>query len=113
MGLNLLRSTQLGHVIVNSAASGALAITAASAGTFARIYRVILVTGGATTITFQDTGPNAISAPFAFSGAGSLVLDEQISGDPWFQATTAGLGLQLNNSAAVQVSADIWYLQGP
>jgi hypothetical protein len=113
MGINLLQRTQLLHAIVNTAAGGTLVFSAAAPQTFGRIYRVLLGIAGSNTLTFQDTGGNPISGPFGFSGGGGLTLDQTISGDPWFQATATGLGLQLVMASATQVSGDIWYLQGP
>lgn len=113
MSENLHRVPECAHVIVNSAAGGTLAVVAAVANQRAGIYRMILTVAAAVTVTIQDTGSNALSEPFAFgANGGSIVLDTPINGDPWWQSNT-GLGLQLNASAAVQVSSDIWYLQGP
>jgi len=104
------------HAIVNSAAGGTLAIVSGVTAPKPQrvgIYRMILFVGAATTLTLQDTASNALAAPWTFgAGGGSLVLDTPINGDPWWQAG-AGLGVQFSSTAAVQVSADIWYLQGP
>jgi hypothetical protein len=113
MSENLHRVSELQHTIINSAAGGTLPIAAAVANQRAGIYRIILTTAAAVTVTIQDTGSNALSEPFAFGvNGGSVVLDISSNGDPWWQSGT-GLGLQLNASAAVQVSGDIWWLQGP
>jgi hypothetical protein len=111
MGTPLHTRPELSHSIVNSAAGGTLAIAAAVAGQRAAIYRIVLSANGATVLTFQDTAGTALSAPYSFAAGGSLTLDTQVNGDPWFQSG-AGLGLQLNSSAAVQVSGDIYWLQG-
>ena len=113
MALGLHSRLELAHATDNRAAGGTLAIV--SAGTTLQVtnlYRMILFVGGATTITVQDTASSALSAPYNFAAAGFLVLDISINGDPWWEAA-AGKGLQLNSSNAVQVSADIWYLQEP
>lgn len=114
MGIPLHRQSECAHSIVNSAAGGTLPIATGVAGQLARIYRMILTTNGAVTVTIQDTGPNALSQPFTFGASGgSITVDIPINGDPWWQATAAGLGLQFNASAAVQVSADVWYMISP
>jgi hypothetical protein len=100
------------HVIVNSAAGGTLAAVAAVANQGVGIYRMILTVPSTITVTIQDTGSNALSQPFAFGASGgSITLDTPINGDPWWNSKV-GLGIQLNASTTVQVSADIWYLQG-
>lgn len=101
------------HVIVNSAAGGTLPIVAAVAGVRSNLYRLILTVPAAVTVTLQDTSGAALSQPFAFgTSGGSITLDVPINGDPWWTAPL-GRGLQFNASAAVQVSADVWYLQTP
>lgn len=113
MSENLHRVPECAHVIINTAAGGTIPVVAAVANQRAGIYRMILTVATTVTVTIQDTGSNALSEPFAFGASGgSIVLDTPVNGDPWWQSST-GLGLQLNASAAVQVSADIWYLQGP
>jgi hypothetical protein len=113
MSENLHRVSECSHVIVGSAAGGTLAVVAAVAGQRAGIYRMILTTPSTVTVTIQDTGSNPLSQAFAFGASGgSIALDTPVNGDPWWQSN-AGLGLQLNLSAAVQVSADFWFLQGP
>lgn len=114
MGIPLHRSEECAHAIINSAAGGTLPIVSGVAGQLARIYRMILTTNAAVTVTVQDTGPNALSQPFAFgTNGGSITVDTPVNGDAWWQATALGLGLQLNASAAVQVSADVWYMITP
>ena len=100
------------HVIVNSAAGGTLAAVVAVANQGVGIYRMILTVPSAVIVTVQDTSGNALSQPFAFgSSGGSVTIDTPINGDPWWNSVV-GRGIQLNASTTVQVSADIWYLQG-
>jgi hypothetical protein len=113
VAINYRRQTEFQHVVINSAAGGTLAIVSALAQNYCAIYRLLLQAGGTTVITIQDTGANALSAPYSFAQGSVLLLDEQVNGDPWFQGSAVGLGLQLNVSIAVQVSGDIWFLQRP
>ena len=113
MGIPLHFTSECLHAIVNSAAGGVLPVVAAKAGSNCGIFRMILTTSGAVTITIQYTASNALSEPFAFGASGgSITLDTPVNGDAWWYSAL-GLGLQLNASATVQVSADIWYLQRP
>lgn len=113
MSENLHRVPECAHQIINSAAGGTLAIVAAVASQRVGVYRLVLVVPAAVTVTFQDTAGGALSAPYAFgTTGGSLTLDTPVNGDPWYQSGV-GLGLQLLVSAAVQVSADVYTLQGP
>lgn len=113
MSENLHRMIETQHTIVSSAAGGTLAITGAVAGLRSSIYRMILTSSGAVTVTVQDTNAVALSAPFAFgTNGGAVILDIQVNGDAWFQSGY-GVGLQFNASAAVQVSADVYWMQTP
>lgn len=111
--MSLRSISECSHVIINSAAGGTLAAVAAVSGQRVGIYRMILTVATTVTVTVQDTANAALSQPFAFgSSGGSITLDTPINWDPWW-TSALGLGIQLNASVAVQVSADIWWLQGP
>jgi hypothetical protein len=113
MSVGLHTTSECAHAIVNSAAGGALATVPAVSGTRVGIYRMILTTPAATIVTIQDTTGAALSAPFAFGASGgSITLDTPINGDPWWVSPN-GRGIQINSSAAVQVSSDVYYIQGP
>jgi len=79
----------------------------------AGIYRLILSGNSTTaaTFTFQDTGPNAISAVYNLAANGIFFLDVPINGDPWFQATAAALGLQIVVTGAT-ITGDIYWAAG-
>jgi hypothetical protein len=113
MSENLHRVMENQHTIINSAAGGTLPVVPAVAAQRVGIYRMILTVPSAVTVTIQDTASTPLSEPFAFGASGgTVVLDIPINGDMWFQSGL-GLGVQLAVSAAVQVSADIYWLQGP
>ena len=78
----------------------------------AGIYKVVIEAIAATTIQFQDSGPNILSAQFSLGALGFFILDVPINGDPWWQATQAGLGLQLLLTGTGPVAADIWWAPG-
>ena len=112
--MSLRTFSETSHAIIsNGGASGTTAIVAASGTTRCSIYKMILTTAGAVSVTIQDTTAVALSQVFAFgANGGSITIDIPINNEPWFGPTVAGRGLQFNISAAVQVSADVWYLQG-
>jgi|SRR5215469_3674861 len=113
MSENLHRIFETNHFIQNSAAGGTVVIAAASPGNRSSIYAMILTAAAAVTVTVQDTGGGALSQPFAFgTNGGAVTLDIKVNGDPWFQSGI-GLGLQFSISAAVQVSADVYWMQSP
>jgi outer membrane usher protein FimD/PapC len=72
------------------------------------VFRLIIVAVAATTIQFQDTGGNILSAQYPLGINGALTLDTPINGDPWWATTAAGLGLQLLLTGTGPVAADIW-----
>jgi hypothetical protein len=110
--MSLRTVSECQHVIVNSAAGGTLAIVAAVAGQGVNVYRMILTTATTVTVTLQDTSGNALSQPFAFgANGGAVTIDDPMNGDPWWSSVT-GRGIQFNASTNVQVSADVWFIQG-
>jgi hypothetical protein len=113
MGVPLHLGSECSHNLFSSAGIGTVVAIAAVASQSAAIYRMILTCAGACSVTLQDTTGVALSQVFAFGASGgSITLDIPVNGDPWWQSV-AGRGIQINQSAAVQVSADIWFLQRP
>jgi hypothetical protein len=113
MSENLHRLFETNHTIINSSAGGVLPVAAALANNRSSIYALILTTPSAVTVTVQDTASVALSQPFAFgANGGAVTVDIKTNGDPWWQSAL-GVGLQLFASAAVQVSADVYWLQTP
>ena len=113
MSENLHRIMETAHVIINTAAGGTIPVVAAVPGNRVSIYRMIITSSGAVTVTIQDTSGGALSEPFAFgTNGGAVTVDIQPNGDPWWQSAL-GLGIQLSASAAVQVSSDIYFLVTP
>ncbi len=109
--MSLRITSELFHVIINSS-SNTIPLVAAAATKRVGIFRVALVVGGATTLTFQDTASNAISGPYAMAANGSITLDVSTNMDAWWNSST-GLGVQLVQTNAQAIGGDVWYLQGP
>ena len=77
------------------------------------VYRLIVTIGApAVTVQIQDLASTAISQQFQLSANGSIVLDTQSNGDPWYFCS-AGQGLQFIQSGTTPLSFDVWYLIGP
>ena len=113
MSENLHRFMENNHSIINTAAGGTVVFAPAVAQQRVGVYRLLLITNAAVTVTFQDTSGAALSAPYTFgTNGGSITLDIPINGDMWW-LSSLGLGMQLVISAAVQVSADVYWMQGP
>jgi hypothetical protein len=99
----------LALAVVNSASS-LIAAPAGVSNQIIRVYRLFLVVGAATNITFQD-GANAQSGPLPMITNGTIVLD--IDGTAWF-TTSPGNPFNIANSGSVQVSGTVYYmLQNP
>ena len=95
----------LQSVIVSSSAGGNIPAPAGQNGVIIRIYRVMLVLGGTTNITFQD-GSTALSGAMPMLANGSFFLP--MDGYPHF-TTLAGNAFNINSSTAVQVSGTVWF----
>ena len=93
---------------VNASSSGDNTIIAGSTGLITRVYRIFLVIGGSTALTFKDGASNSYTGAMTFASGGSLVLDFQA--EPWFIGT-AGNGFVINSSNAVQISGTVYYVQ--
>ena len=99
------QSGSLTLAVVNSTSS-TIAAPAGVPGKVLKIYRLFLVVGGTTNITFQD-GANAQSGPLPMVANGAKVLD--IDGTAWF-ATSSGNPFNIANSGSVQVSGTVYYM---
>jgi hypothetical protein len=91
-------------VPINTAAGGDIVISPAVVNESTKLYRLLLVAGGATNITFKD-GATPLSGPIPFSTNSGLVLD--FSGDPWYIGSL-NTNFIINSSSAVQVSGTAW-----
>ncbi len=95
--------------LVNFAALGDNTVIAAGGtGRVNRVYRLFLVVGGATNITFKR-GATALSGPIPLSANGAITLD--FEAEPWFECAD-NEAFVINSSAAVQVSGRIYFTQG-
>jgi len=94
--------------IVSAAAAGDNVLIAGSGSTVVRVYRVLLVFGGATTAVIKS-GSTALTGTMSFQQGGTMVLD--FDDEPWFTGG-AGQAIRLTLGSAVQVSGRIWYTQG-
>lgn len=109
--MSLRITSELSHVIINSSAN-TIALVAAQQNQRVGIFRVALVVGGATTVTFQDTGGNALSGPYNMAANGSITLDVSSNMDSWWNSNT-GFGVQLVQNNSQSIGGDLWYIQGP
>ncbi len=91
----------------NAAASGdAVAVTAVP-GQTTKVYRLLLVAAGATTITIKD-GATALTGPMSLAANEAMVLD--FDGEPWFTGSV-NTNFIVNSSAAVQISGRVYFIQ--
>jgi hypothetical protein len=109
--MSLRITSELIHVIVNSS-SNTIALVAAVPTKRVGIFRVALVVGGATTVTFQDTAGVALSGPYSMAANGSITLDVSSNMDSWWNSST-GFGVQLVQNSGQAIGGDVWCLQGP
>lgn len=69
-------------------------------------YRLLLVVGGATNLTYQDGPSTNLTGAMPMLANGSQIFD--LSNLPWFQ-TSPSNDLVLNSTNAVQVSGILYY----
>lgn len=93
--------------VINNSAGGLIALCAGSSGLRVKLHRIWLVVGGPTNLTFQD-GSTPLSGPAPLLQGGGITLD--FSGDPWY-ISSVGAALNINSSAAVQISGTAYYVQ--
>lgn len=92
-------------IAVNAASGFPLNLVAATSGMIVRVYRVLLVVGGATTLTFED-GSTPLGGGIVVSEPNEIIaLDPSLL--PWFQ-TAAGDALNLASSSNVQITGTVW-----
>lgn len=72
------------------------------------VYRLFLMVGGDTNLTFQDGVSVNLSGALPLLANGTIALD--LSNVPWFQ-TSFGNDFVLNSTASVQVSGTLYYQQ--
>jgi len=65
------------------------------------IYRLMLASVAGSTFQFQDTSGGILSALYTLPANGFFILDTPINGDPWWQPSAIGLGLQIVTGATV------------
>lgn len=91
--------------VVNSSSGTIAAIAAPAATEVIRVYKLFLVLGGITNITFED-GSTALCGPLPMLANGSITLDND--GLPWF-TTSPGNAFNILNSGAVLVAGTVYY----
>ena len=94
----------LNQIAINSAAGGDIIISPAVVQASTKLYRLLLLCGGATNITFKD-GSTPLSGPLPMLANGSIVLD--FSGDPWYVGSL-DTNFIITSDNAVQVSGTAW-----
>ncbi len=109
--MSLRITSELFHVIINSS-SNTIALVSAVPTKRVGIFRVSLVVGGATTLTWQDTGGNALSGPYNIPTSTTWVFDVSSNMDSWWNSPT-GFGVQLAQTNSQAIGGDVWYIQGP
>lgn len=93
---------------INFSASGDTAIIAGAAGKITNIMALYIIVGGATNITIKD-GSTALTGPLPLLANGSFVLEYRSR--PHFANAAANTAININSSAAVQVSGRAEYIQ--
>ena len=99
-------SAVLSVAVVSSSATAIAAISGGS-GSIIRVYKLFLVTGGTTTITFED-GSTTLAGGLPMVANGSITLD--LDGQPWFTCGRAN-NFTIGNSGNLQVSGAVYYTQ--
>lgn len=103
----LLNPTDLTEVAINIASSGDNSIVSATASQKTRLYGFFLRAAGTVSLKWRD-GTTDLHPAFDFISREGWIM--AISGRPWL-TTSANSALQINLSAAIQVSGRAYYLK--
>jgi hypothetical protein len=98
-------SSRLTANVVNSSSGTITVVAAPGAGLFVRVYRLFLVFGNTSNITFQDGASNALSGAIPMVANGSITLD--LDGQPWFECAV-NQSFQIVNSNSVSVNGCVY-----
>ena len=108
--MSLRNISEAFHAFGNGS-TATIAAIAATSGRRTLIYRVVISSAAAATVTLQDTSGAALSQQFQLAAnALPLIMETQTNGDPWF-ITAPGLGVQLAQGGTVNIGFDLWYQQ--
>lgn len=97
---------------ISVSSSGANIIIPGVSGQTVRVMRMFFVNSSSTTttnVTIQDTTPTSFTGSFLLISGGSF-NGSDANGEPLF-ISASGKGIQLNSTAAVQLSGAVWYTQ--
>ena len=101
-------SSVLSVAVVSSSATAITAIAGATNSIF-RVYKLFLVVGGTTTITFED-GTTGVSGGLPMTATNASIT-LPLDGTPWF-TTGRGNAFTIGNSGNLQVSGTVYYTSG-
>lgn len=90
----------LSPVGINASGGFPLVLQAATAGNLTRLYRLLLVADGATTLTFYD-GATPLAPLIKMAAGEELILDQ--GRFPWFQGSV-NADFKMDSSNAVQLT---------
>jgi hypothetical protein len=99
----------MSSALINFAGAGTTIIVPGVAAQRVFVFKLFLVVGGATNLTFYDDSATPMSGAVPMLANGSIVLD--FDSEPWF-SSSVGNGFGINSSSAVQVSGTLLYMQG-
>jgi len=108
--MSLRTRSECQRFTTNSSAATIPLVTGVT-GQIVSIYAIIVTVTAAIQITVDGTVTGDLSQDFNLGANGSIVLDRQINGDPWWQGAV-GEGIQLTQTGTpTNVGVDIYYLQ--
>ena len=99
----------LTDAVVNSNATGDITIVAAVTGQQIHVYRLVIVVGAATNLTFKDGASTNLTGAMNMLANGSITLDYDGGSKAWF-TTTAGNAFVINQSGTAQISGKVSYV---
>lgn len=105
VAFGIQKVSDFSEIAINCASSGNNEIVALTGGQTIRVYGFFLVVAAAVSLKWR-TASTDLHPALPFLANGAWVLDP--TGRPWF-TTVAGEALNLNLSAAVQVSGRLYY----
>lgn len=104
---SLNKTLQLTPLAISTTTSGLKILVAAVTAKIIRVYRMVLTTDAATSLTFQSDA-TGLSGPIPLLAGGGVALD--LGAEPWF-VTVTGQGFKMNTSNSANIGGVIYYTQ--
>jgi hypothetical protein len=93
---------------IDFTATGDNTLVSATASQTTKVYKLFLIVGAATNLTFKNGASTSLTGAMSFGANGTMTID--FDGEPWF-TTSTNTAFILNQSGTAQVSGRIYYIK--